>query len=191
MGDAVLVENGRTGEAGMDLGPGVDIHADAVETVLRFERREGTAADAIDIDLPGLADGLGDAHGSLEIEQAGGGLQRQDMGVEQHRPHLIGRIVRTEGPADIGDPGSLGAAATDILGNADAELRVAGVSEHAAEAGDGGSRGAGALAQFGDRQAERCLGIVHENGRNLCHRGGHLRLVSLDAIQHTEALCDG
>ncbi len=49
-------------------------------------------------------------------------------GVEQHRPHLIGRIVRTEGPADIGDPGSLGAAATDILGNADAELRVAGVS---------------------------------------------------------------
>ena len=98
------------------------------------------------------------------------------MRVEQRAADLVGRVVRPEGAADIGDPRILRAAAADILGDGDAERGVAAIAEHAAEAGDAGRGGAGALGETGDRKVEGSPRIVDEDGRNFRHRGRHLRL---------------
>src|SRR6185436_1589081 len=78
---ALLVEDGGAGETVVDLGPGVDVDADAIKPGFGFECGEGTAADAIDVDVPSSHDVVGDADRGRHVEEAGGRLQRQHVGV--------------------------------------------------------------------------------------------------------------
>ncbi len=95
-------------------------------------------------------------------------LQRLDMRVEQGVADVVRRVVGAEGASDIGVPRRLGAAAADILGNADAQLRIALITQDAAETGDARGGSPGPLRQLGDRERERRLGVVDEAPLRSC-----------------------
>jgi hypothetical protein len=69
--------------------------------------------------MPRPDDHLGDATRGRQVDQVGRRLQRSQMGVEEGGANFLRRIIRPEGPADIGAPGGVRAAAANILGNPD------------------------------------------------------------------------
>ena len=92
------------------------------------------------------------------------------MRIEQRPLDVVGRIVRTEGTADVGNPRRLRAAASHVFGNADAQYDLARLYLKGVGAPHDvkyGARWLGLAAQKGQHQAQAVLGEMLFNGDQL------------------------
>jgi hypothetical protein len=159
------------GQAVVHVGPGPGGDADPVQPQLLVLEHRRAATRGVEVDPARGHHRVGDRVDDCEVQGRRGLVHRLHVDGQQRPQHPVERVGRQYVGADADLPSGL-VGASDLGGDADAQLRVPGDAQSAAEAGDSGGRGAAALPQLHDGGPGRPRGILKDHVRDLPQRSG-------------------